>query len=162
MSYVPSSGPVKVHWGVFSDCNGEAYCEQEDSQLYTNDPSRMAGIFSGTGVACCSIRHVTDGTSNTFLLLERRGELCVYPASMFSYNWQGAMTGMKPNSPNLHFDTDNDETAYRRNGGASSHHAGGVHAAMADGGVRFISNNINFVTYNSLGGKSDGQVVGEY
>jgi prepilin-type processing-associated H-X9-DG protein len=34
---------------------------------------------------------------------------------------------------------------------ARSHHTGGVNAGMVDGSVRFISNNINFVTWRQLG-----------
>jgi len=39
---------------------------------------------------------------------------------------------------------------------ARSAHAGGVNAAMADGGVRFIVNTVDFVTYQRLGSRNDG------
>ncbi|ODA33555.1 DUF1559 domain-containing protein [Planctopirus hydrillae] len=44
----------------------------------------------------------------------------------------------------------------------SSEHTGGVHVAMMDGSVRFISNNIDLDTWWALGTKSTGETVGEY
>jgi len=41
-------------------------------------------------------------------------------------------------------------------------HVGGGHFTMADGSVRFISENINYTTYQSLGGRADGNVLGEF
>jgi prepilin-type N-terminal cleavage/methylation domain-containing protein len=44
--------------------------------------------------------------------------------------------------------------------GASSLHAGGVHAAMGDGAVRFLSENINHVgVYGPLAGRADGKAI---
>ncbi len=46
---------------------------------------------------------------------------------------------------------------------ARSAHAGGVQAAMGDGGVRFFSDNIDVRTvWRNLGGRDDGQVLGEF
>ena len=42
---------------------------------------------------------------------------------------------------------------------ARSFHAGGVNAVMADGSVLFLSNSIDLVTYQRLGGRNDGQAV---
>jgi len=43
---------------------------------------------------------------------------------------------------------------------ARSFHAGGVNAVMADASVLFLSNAIDLVTYQRLGGRNDGQTVG--
>jgi prepilin-type processing-associated H-X9-DG protein len=43
-----------------------------------------------------------------------------------------------------------------------SQHVGGVNVAMADGSGRFISNNIDQLTYLRLSSTQDGQLVGEY
>jgi len=45
---------------------------------------------------------------------------------------------------------------------ARSYHTGGVHAAMADGSVRFISDNLDRQTWMRLGKRNDGQVLGEF
>jgi len=43
--------------------------------------------------------------------------------------------------------------------GARSLHGGGVNAAMCDGAVRFLSNDIDWATYQRLGHVSDGQAI---
>jgi prepilin-type processing-associated H-X9-DG protein len=45
---------------------------------------------------------------------------------------------------------------------ASSRHIGGVNVCMADGSVRFISDNINLFTWQCLGNAKDGQVLGDF
>ncbi|MFG0336202.1 MAG: DUF1559 domain-containing protein [Maioricimonas sp. JB049] len=45
---------------------------------------------------------------------------------------------------------------------ARSRHTGGVHAAMGDGSVRFISENLDLTTWQRLGARNDGQPVGEF
>ena len=42
---------------------------------------------------------------------------------------------------------------------ARSHHSGGVNAAMVDGSVRFISNDINFVTWRQLGTRAGNEAL---
>jgi prepilin-type processing-associated H-X9-DG protein len=46
--------------------------------------------------------------------------------------------------------------------GFKSNHTGGAHFLFCDGTVRFLSENINTQTYQRLGGRKDGQVVGEF
>lgn len=50
----------------------------------------------------------------------------------------------------------------RVNQAARSMHTGGVQAVLADGSVRFISENIDLTTWGYLGDKSDGNVLGEF
>lgn len=45
---------------------------------------------------------------------------------------------------------------------ARSYHTGGVHAALGDGSVRFISDNIDLGTWQALGTRFGGEVVGEF
>jgi prepilin-type N-terminal cleavage/methylation domain-containing protein len=44
----------------------------------------------------------------------------------------------------------------------NSYHTGGIHAAMGDGAVRFISENIDMLTLRRLATRDDGQLIGEY
>ena len=46
--------------------------------------------------------------------------------------------------------------------GARSNHPGGAMHSLGDASVRFISETIDFDTYQALGGRRDGQVVGEF
>jgi len=42
---------------------------------------------------------------------------------------------------------------------ARSRHAGGVNACLADGSVRFVSNNITPSTWQAMGSRAGGEVV---
>lgn len=46
--------------------------------------------------------------------------------------------------------------------GFRSMHTGGAQFLFVDGSVHFLSQNINMLTYQRLGGRSDGQPVGDY
>jgi hypothetical protein len=45
---------------------------------------------------------------------------------------------------------------------ARSHHSGGVHTALADGAVRFISDAIDLDLWRSLGTEDGGEIVGDF
>lgn len=45
---------------------------------------------------------------------------------------------------------------------ARSFHTGGVQASMADGAVRFVSENINLQTWQALSTRAGGEVIGEF
>ncbi len=45
---------------------------------------------------------------------------------------------------------------------ARSRHAGGVHVLMGDGGVRFVSDNVDITTWRNLSAMYDGQTLGEF
>jgi len=45
---------------------------------------------------------------------------------------------------------------------ARSEHSGGVNVCLADGSVRFVSNNVALFTWQCLGNRKDGQVLGNF
>ncbi len=45
---------------------------------------------------------------------------------------------------------------------ARSMHVGGVHSLMADGAVRFVSENVNLATWRGLATRATGEVLGEF
>ena len=45
---------------------------------------------------------------------------------------------------------------------ASSYHTGGVQVTMADGAVRFVSDNIDNNTWTALGTRNGREVIGEF
>lgn len=77
----------------------------------------------------------------------------------FTTNFQGAITSMKLNSTQFQPTSPN---SYQQNMGFSSRHVGGGLFLFADGKVQFMTQNIDFATYNYLGNKADGNVVGSY
>jgi prepilin-type N-terminal cleavage/methylation domain-containing protein len=102
------------------------------------------GLF-GTGVNN-GFRDITDGSSNTFAFGEFTG------GNDWVHLWlsSGAMplAWTFNNAPNwFNF---------------SSQHTGGAQFALGDGSVRFISQNIDRTTMFRLGGRADGDVLGEF
>lgn len=106
-----------------------------------------------------AIRNITDGTTNTLMLGERRTDVTL---GWFS-TWPGMVSegdaafqriqgsaDHVPNAPNGHFDD------------FSSHHTGGAQFCLGDGSVRFVSENVDHGVYQSLATIQGGEVVGEY
>jgi len=114
------------------------------------------GIFSMRGITNTRLRDITDGTSNTFLMGERNAELCQYGGGAWSFNFPGAFSGQKPNSPTQ---DKTSPTNYTANAGFSSHHVGGLQMLLADGSVKFISSNIDFPTWCYMSDKADGNIT---
>ncbi len=129
-----------------------------------------AGVGSGGGGifwanSSIQIKDVTDGTSNTFLVGERRN------LASGSATWVGvrynqdsdgnpldgnngkAVLGSANQAPNQ----SNGQTT-----GFSSAHEGGCHMLMGDGAVRFVSENLNRTLFQNIGDRRDGNVIGEF
>jgi hypothetical protein len=115
------------------------------------DPWNL-GIFnvnSNTG-----IRDITDGTSNVIMVAENlrlNNPDFVEEQSFDGWAWGGPATMFTTRlSPNKKFHFDN----------CGSDHAGGIcQAAMADGSVQVISENIDLITFQNLGNMSNGLPV---
>jgi len=122
------------------------------------------------------MRDIIDGSSNTFHVGERKS-----PGSQWAGVWAGAEISPLSN-PVTNVWGVAGTTRYRmqdgRAGGTDaddkdlafgSPHVGGCHFLLCDGSVRFVSENIAWgwadadnSTYNYLGDKGDGKVVGEF
>ena len=145
------------------------------------------GIFfhnSGT-----NMRHIIDGTSNTFAFSERT----VRNVSAQNINWQGGrwagttiQQATSASQPNYYcgawgYESLRNALTLTRNSwglinapgyqyGPSSMHSGGCHFLLADASVRFINENIDAVhngpnpmsIYQRLGSRNDGHPIGEF
>ena len=97
------------------------------------DPS---GIF--TGPAVCNLSTISDGTSNTILVVETES--------------QNAVPWMAPSDTDL-------PTFLARGQSRSSHHTGGGNVAIADGSVVFLSDSVDPKTASSMVSKAGGELV---
>ncbi len=126
-------------------------------------PVSAAGQCVGNGSVFhnsrVKMRDFTDGTSNTVFVGERKTKA----TDDWWSTWAGMVAGgeeagqrvlgsmdHRPNHPASHFDD------------FSSPHVGGAQFLMADGHVRFVSENIDTALYKALGTIQGGEVVGEY
>ncbi len=138
-----------------------------------------AGVF--TVNSDTAFRDITDGTSQTVMLSEVRYR--VGSTSDSRGAWVHAAlgsssfsTGRSPNDPtsDLIVNCDNDASlpcTEVTNGDAAaegtqiaaarSFHTGGVHGTLADGSVRFFSENINIGVWNAYGTMNNGETISE-
>jgi prepilin-type processing-associated H-X9-DG protein len=101
-------------------------------QVFVGEGAMFSAAGEGTQIAS-----ITDGTSNTILVVEAND----------------AVPWTKPDD--LKFDP-NAKPSLR---GAGSPHPGGFNAAFGDGSVRFIKNSINLITWQALITRAGGEVV---
>ena len=125
-------------------------------------PERSAAGMDGVAWVNSTVRllDITDGTSNTFLLLEK--------GNYFDQSWLPDTYGSNhfffvhhPSQGYVQGYTPPNSDAWN-NRGPQGPHVGGVMAALADGHVAFISNSIDATTYNALFTRTGGDMVGGY
>jgi prepilin-type N-terminal cleavage/methylation domain-containing protein len=141
------------------------------------------GIFQQNGNK--GIRHITDGASNTLCMGEvlwvdhhnnsQTGngtggkphwatgiptQISFSTAGGINANWEAFATGpggcRGPNTTSGSF------CGGARHAALQSQHTGGAHVLLADGAVRFISENINQLTLDALGTRDGRETVGEF
>jgi prepilin-type N-terminal cleavage/methylation domain-containing protein len=146
----------------------------QGSTAYTA-PYASNGMFYT--ISKTRIRDLTDGSSNTAMM----SEILLAPDDATNYNRRGQVwesydgntlisTLYPPNTSITDVVPTGCVATLRApcttSGSpvlsARSAHSGGAHVALADGAIRFISDNINTLTWNYLGSRADGQVVGEF
>jgi len=122
----------------------------------------------------------TDPANAIGLSMPEQVELCfslttkdLYSTMGLGTNWYDAVATcnqtftslMPPNSRSCLFGSGYTGPGYSdgdRGGTPSSMHRGGVNCLMGDGAVRFIGDNIYLNTWWSLGGRNDGEEIGEF
>jgi len=117
-------------------------------------------MFNGSNTR---IRDVTDGTSNTAMVGEITGAASGYQC----FGW-----GVKNHTDTGHgingsYTTPGGVASWTRANhapymGLSSYHTGGAHVLLADGAVRFLSENISDITLTALGSRAGSEVLGEF
>ena len=111
------------------------------------------------------MRDITDGSSNTIAV----GEKWLRPSAYQTGDWHddsGWTDGWDPDvirTTGYMLLNDKESTGYGSEGyQQGSPHVGGVHFVLGDGSVRFVSINMDATTYNNLGHRADGKVIGTF
>jgi len=129
-----------------------------------------SGILNRMGWSC-RLRDITDGPSNTILFGEIRpncGDHTVNGWLHYNAPWVATTAPInypiscynEPAVPNA--TACNNANIWNTSQGFKSKHTGGAHFVIADGAVRFISENINYRNYQRLGDRRDNEVVSEF
>ena len=130
-------------------------------------PERNTTGHNGMGWVWSNIKisHVKDGTSNTFLIMEKlhssnqswlNKDKGANHFSFVHHPSQGYVSASEPATqqpPN---------STFNNNRSAVGGHSGGIMASWVDGRVGFITNGINFTTYQSMHSREGNEVIGDY
>ncbi|MBT6496044.1 MAG: DUF1559 domain-containing protein [Planctomycetaceae bacterium] len=132
------------------------------------DGATISGIIS-RGQWSAKFRDITDGTSNTIAAGEIRPQCGDHSVNgWFHSNATWMATTAPINYPincysQKQVDPSNQPCSrpnnWQTSQGYKSQHAGGAQFLMCDGAVRFLSENIDYITYQRLGDRRDGEPV---
>jgi len=138
-----------------------------------NRPGLISGVFSTTYWAA-NFREITDGTSNTICMGEVRPKCAWHERDgWFHINsqWIGTTGGINtptcPGEPGYNpagcnSEGSNSVPSWGFSQAFRSLHRGGAQFVLCDGSVRFISQDIDNITYQRLGDRRDGSAVGAF
>jgi prepilin-type N-terminal cleavage/methylation domain-containing protein/prepilin-type processing-associated H-X9-DG protein len=165
------------NWG--GACNlfpGNNFGTGPEGHGNTANPGLMSGIVSRFGWAA-KMRDITDGSSNVIMAGEIRPQCGDHSRNgWFHFNSMWIATTAPINYPvacvreeplnGVAWDAIpqgcNHWQNWQTSQGFKSRHTGGAQFLLCDGSVRFISENIDYLTYQRLGDRRDGQPVGEF
>ena len=128
------------------------------------------GLFDYTGTSGpVRFASITDGLSNTIAFGHTEWSTSSNSSIWMSSTGSVHGTSLPPNwklrvcanSAGLSVDACGGVAASWMGRGFNSRHPGGVLVNLTDGSVRFIQDSINPFTYNALGSRSGGEVVGD-
>ena len=165
-------------------CAGSNVYSDDASTIPSGSPANAVALENSTcngmfyGCSSIRFRDVVDGTSNTIMIGESFTDTFSKDGQQMDYwnfgcpqsgGWNAWDTGGTEYSEGLgstgpHINSRLDPTAHGvlMEISFGSWHTGGAHFTMADGSVRFISENIDLNLYRGLGSVKGGEVSGEF
>lgn len=117
------------------------------------------GIFERSPAQKVRMRDIIDGTSNVLMCGERSPSYSPW-AAWAAGNGVWICTRYRINQIRETVPVPDPTEAGGVKYGAISMHTGGIQVLMADGSVHFLSENMDFDTYQQLGHMSDGMPIG--
>lgn len=135
------------------------------------NPRNISGMFSRMGMGL-GMKDAVDGTSNIIMVGEVLPACHDHRTGWWNSNGMGNAHASTV-APINEFNTCERSTRisdpacvannnWNYSWGFKSKHVGGAHFLLVDGSVQFLSENIDHVTYQRLGGRADGQPVGQF
>lgn len=174
----PVTGPVLTYYGRGNYAGNNGIGPQVNTlDLNPSPPARGPVAMFETRVNR-SMRHITDGSSNTALVSELlkvagtdfRGAMHYPEGSLYQHNRTPNSTVADNFRTSLCVSTTEapcigsypDSNTRNIILSSRSRHTGGVHSLVCDGSVRFVGNSIDATTWQNFSLPSDGMVLGEF
>jgi len=181
-NYLSSAGPQRANspCGVFpfdqysngNNFNPPLGYAQSTPDAGIRDNSGLRGVFARNPMPLIKIPMVTDGLSNTLLLGEGLPGERLHWVSLSHWGRMDSSNNMSSTVIPINYPSGNrvpcaqDPLHSWENWavafGFKSRHSGGANFVFGDGSVHFLSQNIDHKTYQLLGCRNDGQVLGPY
>jgi prepilin-type N-terminal cleavage/methylation domain-containing protein/prepilin-type processing-associated H-X9-DG protein len=177
-NYAPSIGAQQMdsgNGGGTSSCGlfwypGGYFGTGPAGHSNTDDGTQVSGCFSRGGFGA-SMNEVTDGTSNTIVI----GEFRPWCSGQSQGGWQSTNQFVATTAP-INWQTCPNEPPGQNGGtkdcyhvdnwqtsqGFKSRHSGGAQFVFVDGSCHFLSQTIEYETYQRLGDRRDGRAVGAF
>jgi hypothetical protein len=130
-------------------------CFSPTARVGCPDPDACVGMICRT-LEGTKLKRATDGLSSTFLVGETLPAHSRY-ACTFCENFNIATTHIPLNT--MEDELGNPPSNHYRASGFKSSHPSGVHFAMSDGSVQFVSEAIDYYVINALGTKAAGETA---
>ncbi len=134
----------------------------------SDDPGQLSGVFGRLSWAA-AFRDITDGTANTIAMGEIRGNCgdhTVNGAHHYNSLWIATTAPINfptcPMQPLAGSGVCYSTNTWQTSQGFKSRHPGGAQFVFADGSTRFLSETIEYETYQRLGDRRDGRPVGSF
>lgn len=156
---------ISAQGGWCTGYPGNTFGTGSSGHASTNDPNAISGVV-GRYVWSARFADVTDGLTNVIMIGEGRPNCHDHGAGGWFHGnaWWAATTAP------LNYNTCQGEPGYVANScnswnnwmtswGFKSRHVGGAHFLMCDGSVRFITESIDYVNYQRLGDRRDGNTI---
>ena len=154
---------------AFGACpfGGNTYGNGPQAHGDTLDGAKISGVFGHMAYGA-AIEEIRDGTSNTIAVGEIRPKCswhardgwmhinALWFATTCPINYKNC-----PDEPGYNASC-SASTAWSCDMGFKSRHPGGAQFTFCDGSVHFLSDNVDYNTYQKLGDRRDGQTVGAY
>jgi prepilin-type N-terminal cleavage/methylation domain-containing protein/prepilin-type processing-associated H-X9-DG protein len=136
-----------------------------------NQETHLSGMFCRMQVNI-GMQDVTDGTSNTIQVGEILPSCSDHTGGWWYFNGMGnahSSTSVPinemttcPNSKKINFPQCTNPQNWNLSWGFRSMHPGGAQFVFVDGSAHFLSETIDYATYQRLGGRRDGSPVGPF
>ena len=187
-STLSSNAPVtnNTSLGQTHDYEGIMGANPDPAGRSVGSSSNYGGFYTNNGLLLVNqltrIRDCTDGTSNTIIVGEQSGVIANqdirnnYYGGWSGVTFGGPVTASNPNgadswssgSTSIQYAINSQTLAggcdnlWDPNTVLNSYHTGGIHVLLADGSVRFVSQNVDFLLLRELACRDDGLVIGDY